>query len=108
MKLEVTEVHWLDAHQSLTLTELAEFSGLSAAELVDLVDSGILTPLEPAATEACFGADCLATARAAARLRADFELQPSGLALALTLLQRVRDLEARLRHLQAASPRRPG
>jgi hypothetical protein len=105
MKFEFTEMHWLDARQSLTLAELAELSGLPATELADLVDNGILTPLEPAATEVCFGADCLATARTAARLRADFELQPSGLTLALTLLERVRALEAQLRHLQACLPR---
>ena len=105
MNLEFTEMHWLDAHQSLTLTELADCSGLSVTELSDLVDCGVLRPLEPAATEVCFGADCLATARAAARLRADFQLQPSGLALALTLLEQVRELEAQLRHLQAHLPR---
>jgi hypothetical protein len=104
MKIELTAVHWLDAHQSLTLAELSELSGLSAAELGELVDCGVLAPLDPTAAAHDFSAECLAAARTAARLRADFNLQPSGLALALKLLERVRDLEARLRDLQARLP----
>jgi chaperone modulatory protein CbpM len=105
MKFELTEMHWLDQHQALTLAELAELSGLPAAELWDLVEHGVLAPLDPTAAIHNFGAECLAVARTAARLRADFELNPSGLALALTLLERVHELEAQLRHLQARLPR---
>jgi chaperone modulatory protein CbpM len=105
MTVEYTEVHWLDAHQSLTLAELAELSGLSATELGELVDCGVLRPLDLTAAGPSFGAQCLAAARTAARLRADFDLQPSGLALALTLLERVHDLEAQTRSLQALLPR---
>jgi chaperone modulatory protein CbpM len=105
MQIELTEMHWLDEHQSLTLAELAEFSGLPAAALCDLMDSGVLTPLDPTAEVHNFSAGCLAAARTAARLRTDFELNPAGLALALTLLERVRALEVQLRALQAQLPR---
>jgi chaperone modulatory protein CbpM len=108
MKFELTQVHWLDEHQSLTLVELAELSGLPTAALGDLVDSGALRPLDTAAEEYSFGAECLAAARIAARLRNDFELNSTGLALALTLLQRVHELESRLRDLQARLPHHRG
>jgi len=105
MKFELTEMHWLDRHQPLTLAELAELSGLPATELWDLVENGVLTPLDPTAATQNFGAECLAVARTAARLRADFELNPAGLTLALTLLDRVRELEAQLRSVHARLPR---
>jgi hypothetical protein len=105
MTVECTEVHWLDAHPSLTLSELAELSGLSPAELGELVDCGVIRPLDLTAAGHSFGGECLTAARTAARLRADFDLQPSGLALALTLLERVHTLEAQMRNLQALLPR---
>jgi len=105
MTVEYPEVHWLDAHPSLTLSELAELSGLTSAELDELVDCGVLRPLDLTGAEHSFGGECLAAARTAARLRADFDLHPSALALALALLERVHTLEAQLRNLQALLPR---
>jgi chaperone modulatory protein CbpM len=106
MRVEVTEAVWLDEHQEFSLEELAELSGLSEAELHQLIDYDALSPasLRPGAT--AFDAECLATARAACRLRNDFDLDAGGLALALTLLRRIRDLEAQIRNLQAQLPGR--
>ena len=108
MKVELTEVLWLDGRQELSLGELAGLSGLSEAELQELMDYGILVPVEPGATPPLFGAGCIVTARAACRLRTDFELDAPALALALTLLGRVRELETQLRDLSAQFPRRLG
>jgi chaperone modulatory protein CbpM len=107
MKLELTEVCWLDAQQELTLAELAALSGLSEAELRELADYGAIVPRDPQAEPLMFGADCLVTARTACRLRADFELDMPGLALALALLGRIRNLEAQLHALSAMLPERP-
>jgi len=106
MRIEITEVHWLDQSSELTLSELAELSGLSDAELRELVEVGALTPVDPGAHPWVFRAECIATARAASRLRNDFELDAPGLALALNLLDRIRDLEAQLRDLRAQLPGR--
>jgi chaperone modulatory protein CbpM len=43
-------------------------------------------------------------ARTASRLRDDFELDTGSLAVTLTLLERVRELEARIRELEAQLP----
>ena len=107
MKLELTEAVWLDERGSITLLELAECSGLTEAELRDLVDLGALEPLEAEAREWQFGADCIVAARAACRLRNDFELDTHGLALVLSLLERVHDLENELKRLRARLPRMP-
>ena len=106
MRTELTEVIWLDQHHVLSLQELAELSGLSEAELRELVDCGAIVPLDPGAAERVFHARCIVVARTACRLRDDFELDSRGLALALTLLDRVHDLEAQLANLRAQLPRR--
>ena len=105
MRMEIAEALWLDEHCAFSLTELAALSGLSEAELLQLMDYEALPPAR-AAAEIRFGADCLVIARTACRLRDDFDLDAGGLALALKLLERIHDLEARLRALDAQLPRR--
>lgn len=106
MSAEHTEIVWLDQRHELSLTELAEISGLSENELRELADFGAIVPVDPGASQLVFYSDCIVTARTACRLRADFELDAPGVALALTLLERIRDLEARLRYLGAQLPHR--
>lgn len=106
MRVEVTEAVWLDEHQEFSLEELAELSGLSEAELHQLIDYDALPPASLHPGAAAFDAECLATARAACRLRNDFDLDVGDLALALTLLRRIRDLEAQVRSLEARLPGR--
>jgi chaperone modulatory protein CbpM len=106
MRVEITEAAWLDAHHEFSLTELVSLSGLSEAELRQLIDCEALMPADPGAAEVRFSADCLVIARTACRLRNDFDLDPGGLALALRLLDRIRSLEAELRALNAQLPHR--
>jgi chaperone modulatory protein CbpM len=106
MRVELTEVLWLEEHHQLSLVELAQLSGLAEPELHELVDCGAIVPVDPGAGTLTFRADDLVTARTAARLRHAFELDAHGLALAMALLDRVHDLEAQLSRLQAQVPRR--
>jgi len=104
--IEACDVIWLDERQELPLAALADLSGLPLSELQQLVECETLTPVnsvEPAA-EARFGARSIALARAASRLRHDFDLDGNGLALTLRLLKRVHELEAELRDLRAQWP----
>lgn len=107
MKVELTEAVWLEERGALTLVELAECSGLSEPELRDLVDLGALAPLDPGAEAKVwsFAPHCIVAARTACRLRNDFELDSDGLALVLSLLERVGELESELQRLQARLPR---
>lgn len=107
MKVELTEVRWLDQHYELSLADLSALSGLTEADLLELVDYGIFAPIDPNAAEQTFHADCLVVARTACRLRRDFDLDTQGLALALTLLERIHELEAQLSDLRARVPGRP-
>lgn len=107
MRVELTELQWLDSGQPVSLTALVQASGLQDDEIRELVEYGVLAPLDAAAEPWNFPADQLNVARTACRLRKDFDLGAQGLAVALTLLERVRDLEARLRQLDAQLPRPP-
>jgi hypothetical protein len=106
MELQQTEAVWLDDRHEFSFAELARCSGLSEAELRELVDYGVLAPIDPQGAEWTFAGDIVVTMRAAGRLRDDLELDPQALALVLTLIGRIRDLEAQLRDLRAQLPRR--
>ncbi|HKB74731.1 MAG TPA: chaperone modulator CbpM [Burkholderiales bacterium] len=104
--MKIEQATWLHQHYEFSLEELCELSGLSEAELRELVDHGVLAPIDSDARHWTFSADRLVVARSAFRLRRDFELDPHGVALAVALLERVRDLEEELRDLRAKLPRR--
>ncbi|HET7651164.1 MAG TPA: chaperone modulator CbpM [Gammaproteobacteria bacterium] len=99
---------WLDNELQLPLRELAELSGLSEVEIHELTECGVLMPADPDARAPVYDAHCVVLARTASRLRSDFELDATGLALALTLLGQVRQLENRIRELEARLPGNPG
>lgn len=105
MQIEQTECLWLHEHYEFSLAELAELSGVPEAELREWVDEGVLVPIDPRAAEWSFGADRLVTVRLACRLRKDFDLEPHGVALVVTLLDRVHALEAEVCDLRAKLPR---
>lgn len=106
MRIELTEVFWLHEHQALSLNQLAELSGLSEAEINELADYGAIAPMDTDVQQRSFDAQCIVAARTAHRLRDDFDLNMHGVTLALTLLDRVHDLETQLSNLRAQLPRR--
>jgi len=104
--MKIEQATWLHEHYEFSLEELCELSGLTEAELRELVDHGVIAPVEPGARAWTFRADRLVVARSARRLRKDLDLDPHGVALVVALLERVRDLEAELRDLRARLPGR--
>ena len=100
----VVESIWLNDADLCSLEELAEFSGLSNAELADLVEIGAIEPDDREATVYLFRSQTIVVARTARRLRDDFELDTHGLAVALNLMQRIRLLEAKLAAMDARLP----
>lgn len=80
---------------------LAEVSGLSTDEIEDLVTIGLIPPADEAVQPPAFALCCVLTVKTARRLRDDFQLDRHGVALALTLVQRIRELQAELKALQA-------
>jgi hypothetical protein len=91
-------------HELIVIAELESASGLTRAEIVELVEYGVFEPAagppgEPAGAgpdEWRFPDALIGMARHAARLRSDFDLTPAGLAIVFAYRERVRELECRL------------
>jgi hypothetical protein len=90
--------------QEFSLAELTALSGLSEPELRELVDYGALVPTNPAASSWVFAGQSLTTVRTACRLRSGFELELTGVALVLTLLRQIEELETQLGSVRARLP----
>jgi chaperone modulatory protein CbpM len=102
---EHADAVWVTESQEYSLAELVSLSGLPEAELRALVEYGAIRPADPEAASWVFSGQCLLSVRAAQRIRDSFELEPHGLALVISLLERIRDLEARLDQVYAQKPR---
>ena len=107
MTAEHADAVWITESQEYSLAELVTLSGLPEAELRELVEYGALRPANPQAASWTFSGQCLLSVRAANRIRGSFELEPHGLALIVSLLERIRELEASLGKAAAQQPRQP-
>ena len=99
MATEHEEQLWLHARREITIVELADCAGLSEAEVRELVEYGALSPAD--AMQWTFSADCVGYVRAAMRLRRDLELDSAAFALVVSFLERIGELEAQVRALNA-------
>lgn len=97
---------WLHAQAHFRLHDLSDACGLPQEVLRELVELGVLAPTDPSASEWDFAADCIPALRAVARLGADFELETHALALVLSYLRRIEELEAQVQALVAQLPRK--
>ena len=104
MNLDHVEVVRLDEQPDVSISELAAVSGLLESELQELVDYGVITPVDEATEAAMFRAQRIVTTRVAFRLRCAFDLDVQGLAVTITLLQRVEELKADLAQARAWLP----
>lgn len=101
MRAETYDVLWLNRAQRISLADLTALSGVSEIEVHELVELGALAPVDHQEIPWAFSADCVVTLRKANRLREDLELDAHAVALALTLLEQIRSLEAELAQLRA-------
>lgn len=91
------EWDWLDPRTTVSLSELSLASGMSAAELDELVDYGALIPLESARPAQVFSAECARPLSRACKLRTDFHLDVFTVVLLLGYLTRIEVLERQAR-----------
>lgn len=103
MKLTIADHVWLNSEGVCSAQHLTDISGLSSAELDELIASGFILPIDDQAHPPLFQLHSLVMATTARRLRDDFELDQNGLLLALSLMRRIDDLQAQLRAAHASS-----
>ena len=106
MNIETCEALHVDEHGELSFAELIECSGLTDAELRELVEYGALVPVDPALASWTFRGHTLLLARSAGRLRHEFDLDTHGVSVLLRFVERIEALEAELRALRAGAARR--
>lgn len=80
-----------------SLSDLCRAAGASPAQVLGLVDEGVLQPSGSTPQQWAFAGRSLRTTRAALRLNADLALGTAGAALVLDLLEEIDALRARLR-----------
>jgi chaperone modulatory protein CbpM len=92
----------LEEQVDLTLDEVCRACSAGHAQLVALVDEGVIAPsgAEPAGWR--FTGVHLRRARVAVRLERDLGVNPAGAALALELMDELDDLRVRLRAIGAS------
>jgi len=105
MNIELCEALHMDEHGVVSFAQLIEYSGLPEGEVRELVAYGALSPLDPAAASWTFAVSALGVARAAERLRHDFELDANAVSLLLSYAKRIQELEEELRALRAGVAR---
>jgi chaperone modulatory protein CbpM len=110
MAQQDVEWMWLDATETVTLSELSHCSGLSTLELDELVDYNALLPLPPAPSESplmferLFSAEWVTPLREVGKMRQDYDLDLFTVAILLSQLNRIEQLERKVRSLAAHLP----
>jgi hypothetical protein len=101
------EAMWIEKRETLSIERLARMSGLSELELTALVECGALSPTNPDDdAQWQFAQRCVTSVKTAGRLRQAFDLEPDALALTLSLIERIRELQDELRRLRVTIPHR--
>jgi chaperone modulatory protein CbpM len=90
----------LEEDVELTLAELCQLCELSAEQVFDLVEYGVVDPLGRQPTQWRFGGISVGRIRCARRLERDLGINVAGAALALDLLEELKRLRARLRRFE--------
>ena len=96
MKIDVADSIWLNDTDVCSVEQLVEMSGLSMEEIADLIECGIITPVDAFVQSKNFQIRAVIIAKTARRLRDDFQLDRYGMTLALALLRRIDVLEEEL------------
>ena len=93
----VPSVTVLDGEEEITLAELCRASAVHAKALQAMVEEGILEPMGSEMHLWRFPGTSIRRARVAVRLQRDLGVNLAGAALAIELLERIAELEAKAR-----------
>ena len=85
---------------SVTIVRICEQCGIPEEEVTELMDEGIISPEATADDALYFSADTIGRIFKVKRLKRDLELNMAGVALAMNLLDRIEELERKIRRLE--------
>ena len=91
----------LDESIDVSVDELCVTCSATSSWVVELVEEGIIEPIDPAATEWRFQGPSVTRAQVAMRLKRDLDINTPGIALALDLLEEIHGLRQRLERIAA-------
>jgi len=95
--LEVMTGTLIDDDKLLTLADLCRSCGVPAEVINDMIEYGIIEPSGDTAAHWQFAGGCLWRVTTVVRLQRDLEVNLAGAALALDLIEEVRELRQQLR-----------
>ena len=104
MKNQIVKVYQgvvTEDEEDISLVQLCSHCGLTPEEIIELVEEGILDPPGTSKHEWRFTFTTIERVRKVKRLQHDFDLNASGVAFAMHLLDRIEELEALVRNYQA-------
>ncbi|MCG8708628.1 chaperone-modulator protein CbpM [Brenneria sp. 4F2] len=78
---------------TFTMVELCQSVNISQDELIEVVGLGVIVPLEPEKPSWVFDYHALSCLRRAQRLQAELDIDWSGIAMTLTLLDKIDELK---------------
>lgn len=89
----------LEEQIDITVDQVCALCRVERAQIVHLVEEGVIDPMQPASAVAQwrFSGEALARARRAVRLQRELELNPAAAALVLDLLDEIAALREALR-----------
>ncbi len=94
----------LDEATEVTLADLTRTCRVHAEWVMELVEEGVLEPVQAGGPQWRFAATSVVRVQKAQRLQRDLGVNLPGIALALELLDRIDALEARLRTASVRPP----
>jgi len=90
-----------DEH-TISLLELCQYCALSAEQLINMVEYGILDPMEPrvSCSQWTFSSNSIFRVQTVLRLQRDLDVNLAGAALALELMDEIKALRQHITYLQ--------
>ena len=95
--LSIPAVELIDEQTTFTLVELCRSCAVEAEFIEAMVEQGILEPTGRRGPHWCFSSSSLRRTRVTLHLQRDLGINLAGAALALDLLERIEELNARVR-----------
>ena len=100
--LQILSGELLDEGTEITLVQLCRTCAVRAEIIEAMVEQGILEPSGKRGHHWCFPATSIKRMRIALRLQQDLDVNLAGAALVLDLLERIEELDARLRGMRGS------